>query len=299
MVCTSNKQHLLDNIETTIMHSLMVESKMQLDLMDVDATWHPNDDLEDSDDDMFNHAISFVLIRTYDIISQSRYTSVVGHPGSSHDVRVWASGSGIVAKPHLHLDEGEFVWVDAGYGYSSYTVGLYSNTAAAKSRDLHYFNYSLSHIHVKAKHGIAYLKNHFQCLMGFQGNLYQEEDHEKAAHMVQASEVLETMSGMEAYQQATKDARIQRRENQQQYEQEQAAAMEGMSQNRVQKFRQEKALDLREEMLTALFASHGHPFEDTTAESQRMGMTTLAFAEWQERQNRQHEAHRRQRSEQV
>ncbi|KAJ1041974.1 hypothetical protein NDA14_006618 [Ustilago hordei] len=147
--------------------------------------------------------------------------------------------------------------------------------------------------------------------MGFQGNLYQEEDHEKAAHMVQVAEylkasetlseaeVLETMSGMEAYQQATKDARIQRRENQQQYEQEQAAAMEGMSQNRVQKFRQEKALDLREEMLTALFASHGHPFEDTTAESQRMGMTTLAFAEWQERQNRQHEAHRRQRSEQV
>ncbi|KAJ1585610.1 hypothetical protein NDA15_007921 [Ustilago hordei] len=425
MVCTSNKQHLLDNIETTIMHSLMVESKMQLDLMDVNATWHPNDDLEDSDDDMFNHAISFALIRTYDIISQSQYTveclqlpqrkdplinmldryavincklfrgavrmtpdafqaltyrlsttnafrsissfqcvqqqvavglyrlgqsgngggvcdvafacgcsrgsvhvwtdrtiaglyelnsevvtfatederakakawvadksgveewsrgwlvvdgthinlawkpalnacehysykgdytfnialvflphslriveSVVGHPGSSHDVRVWASGSGIVAKPCLHLDEGEFVWVDAGYGYSSYTVGPYSNTAAAKSRDLHYFNYSLSRIRVKAEHGIAYLKNRFQCLMGFRGNLYREEDHEKAAHTVQAciiahtfashydqpdevaeylkasetlseAEVLETMSGMEAYQQATEDARIQ------------------------------------------------------------------------------------------
>lgn len=74
MVHTSNKQHLLDNIETTIMHSLMVESKMQLDLMDVDATWHPNDDLEESDDDMFDHAVSFVLIRTYNIISQSRYT---------------------------------------------------------------------------------------------------------------------------------------------------------------------------------------------------------------------------------
>ncbi|KAJ1590592.1 hypothetical protein NDA11_000967 [Ustilago hordei] len=57
MVHTSDKQHLLDNIETTIMHSLMVESKMQLDLMDVDATWHPNDDLEDSDDDMFDHAV--------------------------------------------------------------------------------------------------------------------------------------------------------------------------------------------------------------------------------------------------
>ncbi|SAM80731.1 uncharacterized protein UBRO_20581 [Ustilago bromivora] len=190
---------------------------------------------------------------------------VVGHPGSSHDAQVWASGSGIVAKPHLHLDE---------------------------------------------------------------GNLYREEDHEKAVHMVQActiahmfashydqpdevaeylrasenlseAEVLETTSGMEAYQQATKDVRIQQRENQQQYEQEQAAAMEGMSQNRVQKFRQEKALDLREEMLTALFASHGCPFEDTTAESQRMGMTTLAFIKWQERQDQWHEACRRQRSEQM
>ncbi|SAM83271.1 uncharacterized protein UBRO_20757 [Ustilago bromivora] len=74
MVHTSNKQHLLDNIETTIMHLLMVESKMQLDLMDVNATWHPNDDLEESDDDMFDHAVSFTLIRTYDIISQSQYT---------------------------------------------------------------------------------------------------------------------------------------------------------------------------------------------------------------------------------
>ncbi|KAJ1592966.1 hypothetical protein NDA11_003620 [Ustilago hordei] len=96
MVCTSNKQHLLDDIETTIMHSLMVESKMQLDLMDVDATWHPNDDLEDSDDDMFNHAISFALIRTYNIISQSRYTDhkKAAHchgPGCSRSRRVTGS----------------------------------------------------------------------------------------------------------------------------------------------------------------------------------------------------------------
>ncbi|SAM64305.1 uncharacterized protein UBRO_20434 [Ustilago bromivora] len=120
--------------------------------------------------------------------------SVVGHPGSSHDAQVWASGSGIIAKPHLHLDEGEFVLVDAGYGCFSYTVGLYSNTAVAKSRDLHYFNYSLSHIHVKAEHGIAYLKNCFQCLMGFRGNLYQEEGHKKAVHMVQACIIAHTFA---------------------------------------------------------------------------------------------------------
>ncbi|SPC62349.1 uncharacterized protein UHOD_11516 [Ustilago sp. UG-2017b] len=123
---------------------------------------------------------------------------------------------------------------------------------------------------------------------------YEVAGYLKASENLSEAEVLETTSGMEAYQQATEDARIQQRENQQQYKQEQAAAMEGMSQNRVQKFRQEKALDLREEMLTALFASHGRPFEDTTAESQRMGMTTLAFTKWQERQNRRHEACRRQ-----
>ncbi|KAJ1583817.1 hypothetical protein NDA11_007466 [Ustilago hordei] len=444
MVHTSDKQHLLDDIETTIMHSLMVESKMQLDLMDVDATWHPNDDLEDSDDDMFNHAISFALIRTYDIISQSRYTLFQGAVhmtpdafqaltyrlsttnafrsissfrhvqqqvavglyrlgrsgngggvcdvafacgcswGSVHvwtdrtiaglyelnsevvtfatedecakakawvadksGVEEWSRGWLVVDGTHINLAWKPALNACEHYSYKGdYTFNIAlvflphslhivelvvghpgsshdANTAAAKSRDLHYFNYSLSHIRVKAKHGIAYLKNRFQCLMGFRGNLYREEDHEKAAHMVQAciiahtfashydrpdevaeylkasetlseAEVLETMSGMEAYQQATEDARIQRRENQQQYEQEQAAAMEGMSQNRVQKFRQEKALDLRKEMLTALFASHGHPFEDTTAESQRMGMTTLAFTEWQERQNQWHEARRRQ-----
>ncbi|CCF49945.1 hypothetical protein NDA11_007720 [Ustilago hordei] len=381
MVCTSDKQHLLDDIETTIMHSLMVESKMQLDLMDVDATWHPNDDLEDSDDDMFDHAISFTLIRTYDIISQSRYTLFrgavhmtpdafqaltyrlsttnafrsissfwhvqqqvavglyqlgwSGNGGGVHDVAFacscswgsvhvwtdrtiaglyklnsevvtfatedehakakawvadksgveeWSRGWLVVDGTHINLAwkpalnahkhysyKGDYTFNIAlvflphslcivklvvGHPGSSHDV----NTAAAKSRDLHYFNYSLSHIRVKAEHGIAYLKNCFQCLMGFRGNLYREEDHKKAAHMVQAciiahtfashydrpdevaeylkasetlseAEVLETTSGMEAYQQATKDARIQRRENQQQYKQEQAAAMEGMSQN--------------------------------------------------------------------
>ena len=78
----------------------------------------------------------------------------------------------------------------------------------------------------------------------------------KASETLSEAEVLETTSGMEAYQQATEDARIQQRENQQQYEQEQAAAMEGMSQNRVQKFRQEKALDLREEMLVMGLDAH-------------------------------------------
>ncbi|KAJ1591765.1 hypothetical protein NDA12_002788 [Ustilago hordei] len=237
MVCTSNKQHLLDDIETTIMHSLMVESKMQLDLVDVDATWHPNDDLEDSDDDMFNHAISFMLIRTYDIISQSRYTmhsklslTDSAQPMPSDQYQAFGMFSSKWQLVYIGLDSQEMVVefmmlhlpaVAVGAQFI-YTVGPYSNTAAAKSRDLHYFNYSLSCICVKAEHGIAYLKNHFQ---------YEVAEYLKASETLSEAEVLETTSGMEAYQQATEDARIQRRENQQQYKQEQAAAMEGMSQN--------------------------------------------------------------------
>ncbi|KAJ1578244.1 hypothetical protein NDA11_000876 [Ustilago hordei] len=315
MVCTSDKQHLLDDIETTIMHSLMVESKMQLDLMDVDATWHPNDDLEDSDDDMFNHAISFALIRTYDIISQSRYTLFRGAVhmtpdafqaltyrlsttnafrsissfrcvqqqvavglywlgrsgngggvcdvafacgcswGSVHvwtdrtiaglyklnsevvtfatedehakakawvadksGVEEWSRGWLVVDGTHINLAWKPALNAHEHYSYKGdYTFNIAlvflprslcivelvvghpgsshdANTAAAKSRDLHYFNYSLSCICVKAEHGIAYLKNCFQCLMGFRGNLYQEEDHEKAAHTVQACIIAHTFA---------------------------------------------------------------------------------------------------------
>lgn len=249
--------------------------------------------------------------------------SVVGHPGSSHDSRVWASGSGIVAKPRLHLDKGEFVWVDAGFGYSSYTVGPFSNTAAAKSRDLRFFNYSLSRIRVRAEHGIAYLKNQFQSLMGYRGNLYREEDHHMAALAIQAcivahtfasqydrpdnvaeylletfaeEDVCEATAGLSAYQQATEDARIVRRENQQRYKEELAYTTSGMSQHSLNRLRADQAMDLREEMISALFASQGRPFEDTTALSRRHGMTTLAYSNQQERRRRHNEARRSQRS---
>ncbi|KAJ1584328.1 hypothetical protein NDA11_001280 [Ustilago hordei] len=62
--------------------------------------------------------------------------SVVGQPGSVQDSKVWASGSNILKKPHLYLDDGEFIWVDGGYGHSAFTVGPFSHIAANKSRDL-------------------------------------------------------------------------------------------------------------------------------------------------------------------
>ncbi|CCF49926.1 uncharacterized protein UHOR_14003 [Ustilago hordei] len=191
---------------------------------------------------------------------------VVGHPGSSHDVQVWASGSGIVVKPRLHLDEATQLDCTATLQLQRAEISTTStiHTPAFMSRP---------NMALPTSRTASNVSWDFKAT-------YEVAEYLKASENLSEAEVLETTSGMEAYQQATKDARIQQRENQQQYEQEQAAAMEGMSQNQVQKFRQEKALDLREEMLTALFASHGCPFEDTTAESQRMGMTTLAFTEW-------------------
>ena len=59
--------------------------------------------------------------------------SVVGQPGSVQDSKVWASGSNILKKPCLYLDEGEFIWVDGGYGHSAFTVGPFSHIAANKS----------------------------------------------------------------------------------------------------------------------------------------------------------------------
>ncbi|SOV05979.1 uncharacterized protein UDID_19272 [Ustilago sp. UG-2017a] len=58
---------------------------------------------------------------------------IVGQPGSVQDLKVWASGSNILKKPHLYLDEGEFIWVDGGYGHSAITVRPFSHIAADKS----------------------------------------------------------------------------------------------------------------------------------------------------------------------
>ncbi|SAM62892.1 uncharacterized protein UBRO_21034 [Ustilago bromivora] len=120
--------------------------------------------------------------------------SVVGQPGSVQDSKVWASGSNILKKPHLYLDEGEFIWVDGRYGHSAITVGPFSHIAADKSRDLQYFNYMLSQVRVRVKHAIAYLKNRFQYLTGYCGNIYHVEDHITAAQTIHASIVTHTFT---------------------------------------------------------------------------------------------------------
>ncbi|SPC63881.1 uncharacterized protein UHOD_11363 [Ustilago sp. UG-2017b] len=57
-----------------ILATLLVETKLKLELTSTAYTWHPNDDLDDSDDDDFDHAVSQALITTHSIINDKRYS---------------------------------------------------------------------------------------------------------------------------------------------------------------------------------------------------------------------------------
>ena len=74
MVRASDKQELLEDIETVIIATLLVETELKLELASTADTWHPNDDLDDSDDDDFDHAVSRALITTHSIINDKRYS---------------------------------------------------------------------------------------------------------------------------------------------------------------------------------------------------------------------------------
>ncbi|SAM74956.1 uncharacterized protein UBRO_21054 [Ustilago bromivora] len=140
---------------------------------------------------------------------------VVGQPGSIQDSKVWASGSNILKKPRLYLDE------------------------------------------VRVEHAIAYLKNRFQCLTGYHGNIYHVEDHITAAQTIHAcivahtfvsrydcpadisdlllpsfsvDEVHEVVQGLQLDVTDAQDLRRTRCLNQQEHELNLATATQGMSQ---------------------------------------------------------------------
>ncbi|SOV06784.1 uncharacterized protein UDID_17908 [Ustilago sp. UG-2017a] len=79
---------------------------------------------------------------------------VVGQPGSVQDSKVWASGSNILKKPCLYLDK----------------------------------------VQVQVEHAIPYLKNRFQCLTGYHGNIYHVKDRITAAETIQACIVAHTFA---------------------------------------------------------------------------------------------------------
>ncbi|SPC68191.1 uncharacterized protein UHOD_12384 [Ustilago sp. UG-2017b] len=248
------------------------------------------------------NATSLINHTTNRIITTTDFT--ITFPGSVQDSKVWASGSNILKKPRLYLDEGEFIWVDGGYGHSAITVGPFSHIAANKSRDLRHFNYMLSQVRVQVEHAIAYLKNRFQCLTGYRGNIYRVKDRITAAETIQAcivahtfasrydrpadiadlllpsfseDEVSEVVQSPQLDASDTQELRRTRRTNQQEYELDLATATQGMSQYAVSRLRSSAAHELREEMFQVLFRSTGRNEEDTTALSRCHEKTTVDY----------------------
>ncbi|SJX62660.1 uncharacterized protein SRS1_16557 [Sporisorium reilianum f. sp. reilianum] len=217
--------------------------------------------------------------------------SVVGQPGSVQDSKVWTSGSNILKKPRLYLDEGEFIWVDGGYGHSTFTVGPFSHVHADKSKDLKHFNYSLSRVRVRVEHVIAYLKNRFMCLKGYRGNIYRVKDQATAAKVIQAciiahtfasrydrdddlfallqptyseDEIQEIIDSMRECRDSNRETRRTRRAAQRQYEHDLAEATAGMSQTAISRMRIDGAHELCEQMFQVLFRSTAQVEEDTS-----------------------------------
>jgi hypothetical protein len=222
---------------------------------------------------------------------------VVGFPGSAQDSRVWAGGSQILKKPRQYFDEGEFVWTDGGYGFSPVTVGPFTHKAAEKSRDLRRFNHNLSSIRVRAEHGIAFLKNRLQCLKGYRGNIYRDEDDRKASKVIFACIILHTFASrydrpqdvadyllenggsaeeahelatdLERYRTVMAEPRRQRQQAQVQYEQQLEQQNLSLSDFQNEQLRRSKGIELREKMFMSLFTARGWEPEDTDAESRK------------------------------
>ena len=118
----------------------------------------------------------------------------------------------------------------------------------------------LSRVQVQVEHAIAYLKNCFQCLTGYCGNIYHFKDCITAAKMIQAcivahtfasqydhpadianlllpsfseDEVSEVVQSLQLDASDTQELRRTRRTNQQEYELDLATATQGMSQYAV------------------------------------------------------------------
>jgi len=230
---------------------------------------------------------------------------VVGHPGSVQDSKVWVTGSNILKKPRLYLDEGKFIWVDGGYGHSGFTAGPFSHIAASKSRDLAFYNYTMSRVRVRVEHALAYLKNRFQCLNGYRGNIYRTKDRITAAQTIQACIIAHTFAsrydrpdniadlliGLDLddtviSQIATssqlsmtelEDIRANRRANQQQYEEDSLAATQSLTASARSRYHNNLAHSLREHLFQSLFRSSGREPQDTSFLSRRQEKTVADY----------------------
>ncbi|CBQ72825.1 conserved hypothetical protein [Sporisorium reilianum SRZ2] len=204
--------------------------------------------------------------------------SVVGQPGSVQVSKVWTLGSNILKKPRLYLDKGKFIWVDGGYGHSTFTVGRFSHVHADKSKDLKHFNYSLSHVRVHVEHVIAYLKNRFMCLKGYRGNIYHVKDQATTAKPTYLEdEIQEIIDSMRECRDSNRETRRTRRAAQRQYKHDLAEATAGMSQTTISRMRIDGVHELREQMFQALFRSTARVEEDTSPRSRRYEKTVADY----------------------
>ncbi|SPC65688.1 uncharacterized protein UHOD_11107 [Ustilago sp. UG-2017b] len=162
----------------------------------------------------------------------------------------------------------------------------------------------LSQVRVRVEHAIAYLKNRFQCLTGYCGNIYHVKDHITTAQTIHAcivthtfasqygcpadianlllpsfseDEVSEVVQSLQLDASDTQELRRTRHTNQQEYKLDLATATQGMSQYAASRLRSSAANDLREEMFQVLFRSTGRNEEDTTALSRRHEKTTVDY----------------------
>lgn len=206
-------------------------------------------------------------------------------------------------KPRLYLDEGEFIWTDGGYGHGPHTVAPYTNIRAEEVQDLRTFNYNQSLIRGRAEHGIAYLKQRFQMLMGYRGNIYREKDERGFSKIVMACIVAHTVASkhdqpndvgywlteegstdaadigdtvnylqrmqVQASQGSYRSAYRNRQEAQRQFQRQCTQEAATLSATAKDRLRKKRALDLREEMHAHLFEDMNWKFVDTTEDSRR------------------------------
>ncbi|UZJ55984.1 hypothetical protein CBS101457_005304 [Exobasidium rhododendri] len=227
---------------------------------------------------------------------------VIGFPGSAQDSRVWAGGSRVLREPHLFLDKGEFIWTDGGYGYSPFTVGVYSHIRSEAVHDLRQFNYYQSLIRGRAEHGISYLKQRFQALKSYRGNMYRLVDEMMVSKVIMACIVAHTIAS--TYDQSkdvaqwlvdgqaisnlddalnnvettqttsfsTSNTQLllrQRAKRQHDFKRSQENELIQLGERKVDRLRKDRALDLREKMHASLFRALDLTFVDTDADSRR------------------------------
>ncbi|SPO21347.1 uncharacterized protein UTRI_00824 [Ustilago trichophora] len=142
--------------------------------------------------------------------------------------------------------------------------------------------------------------------MGYRGNIYRVKDQDTAAKTIQAciiahtfasrydrsddiaellrptfseEEVYDVIQSLDLDSTPAVDLQEVRRANQRRYEQETAAAHEGLSGFAVSRLRSSQAHNLREDMFQALFRSSGREEEDTNAMSRRHEKTIQDYNE--------------------